>query len=68
MNETEFFKEFKALLEKYNVDIHFTCDDSSDTYGIIGAKMCIDLDRKRILEVSNWWLDSGDIPPYERYK
>lgn len=35
VKQKEFLKEFKDLLLKYNADIGWTCDDCSDTYGLI---------------------------------
>jgi len=38
---TEFKKELKALLTKYNASIDFSCDDCSDWHGITGEKMVV---------------------------
>lgn len=37
----EFLTEFKALLEKYNVDISFTVGPYSDTHGLHDEQMQI---------------------------
>jgi hypothetical protein len=37
----EFLKEFRALLEKYNVGIAFTVGECSDTYGLYDEKMIV---------------------------
>lgn len=36
-----FRKEFKALLEKYNASIDFSCSGCSDTHGIYDEKMIV---------------------------
>lgn len=58
----DFLAELKALLEKYNADIGFTCDDGSDTYGITGEGMTIDIDDETIFFApSDWWITSNDL-------
>ena len=54
----EFRKELRALLEKYNASIDFSCSDCSDTHGIYDAKMvaCFTLsDRMLAFDLSNSW-------------
>lgn len=61
----EFRRELKALLEKYNVSIDFSCSDCSDTHGIYDAKMvaCFTLsDRMLAFDLSNsWGVDKQDF-------
>lgn len=61
----EFRRELKALLEKYNVSIDFSCSDCSDTYGIYDAKMvaCFNLSDKMLaFDLNNGWsVDKHDF-------
>lgn len=61
----EFRKELKALLEKYNASIDFSCSDGSDTHGIYDAKMvaCFNLsDRMIAFDLNNGWsVDKHDF-------
>lgn len=61
----EFKKELKALLEKYNATIGFTCADCSDTYGLYGEAIEITtyVDRKQqvLVHVDGWTIDKSDL-------
>lgn len=61
----EFRKELRALLEKYNASIDFSCSDCSDTYGIYDAKMvaCFTLrDRMLAFDLNTGWsVDKHDF-------
>jgi hypothetical protein len=63
----EFLKEFKALLEKYNVGISFSVSDCSDTYGLSDEKLVVyhrepkTYHTETWLEVDGWALDKNDI-------
>lgn len=68
--QIEFKVELKALLKKYNASIGFTCDASSDTYGITGEKLVADLrddaDSGRSIQVElsdgfGWWISAEDL-------
>lgn len=53
-----FRKEFKALLEKYNASIDFSCSDGSDTYGIYDEKMvvCFNYKNRNVgFDLCNGW-------------
>ena len=60
-----FRKELRALLEKYNASIDFSCSDCSDTYGIYDAKMvaCFTLsDRMIAFDLNGGWsVDKHDF-------
>ena len=60
-----FRKELRALLEKYNASIDFSCSDCSDTHGIYDAKMvaCFTLsDRMLAFDLNNGWsVDKHDF-------
>ena len=60
-----FRDELKALLEKYNASIDFSCSSCSDTHGIYDEKMvaCFTLsDRVVTFELNNGWgVDSHDF-------
>lgn len=66
MNLTEkteaFKKELKALLEKYDANIGFTCSECSDTYGLSEDRLIAEIkegkDSKRIDLSSTWWIDT----------
>ena len=63
-NETksnEFLQELKALLQKYNASIGFTCDKGSDTWGLSGDQIVVEVDDSTVLETESWWLLSSDI-------
>ena len=66
-NDKDFLKELRVLLEKYNASIDFDVDDSSDTYGLYGACMAINIKHKdryeyrEILNVNGWSIDSSDL-------
>ena len=62
-----FLKELRDLLSKYKASIGFTCDASSDTYGLSGDGMAIDMfdditkKEIRILQTDTWWIDTISI-------
>jgi hypothetical protein len=56
-----FLVEFKALLEKYNVDIYFSVSPCSDTYGLSEEKIVVSQKDKVWLEVDGWGIESCDI-------
>ena len=51
----DFKKELKALLEKYNARIEFTCADSSDLHGVYSEKIVVTMPRgeKRLSHTLN---------------
>ena len=49
-SKTEFKKELKALLKKYNVDIYVMLD--GDTHGVTDS-IVIDMDNKEIMRFEN---------------
>lgn len=62
----EFKKELSDLLKKYNAEIGFYVNDSSDTYGLSGEKMVIYFDNGRCNDnyhtINNEWsFDSNDL-------
>ena len=63
----EFLKEFKALLEKYNVTISFNVGSGSDTHGLYDEKMTVyhtvpnSFKTEDWIEVSGWGIDKNDI-------
>lgn len=60
----EFLTKLANLLDEYNADIEFTCDSSSDTYGLYNERIIIS-ERKNdnvILDIHNeWYLNSNVI-------
>lgn len=68
--QIEFKVELKALLKKYNASIGFTCDESSDAYGITGEKLVAglrdDADSGCSIQVElsdgfGWWISVDDL-------
>jgi hypothetical protein len=57
----EFKKELKELLAKYNASIDWDCGDGSDTYGIYGETMSIDVDGKTEKICDGWSIESADL-------
>jgi hypothetical protein len=64
----EFLKEFKALLEKYDVSISFSVGAGSDTHGLYDEKMVIDhrIDKNSFkeetwLELNGWCISSYEL-------
>lgn len=55
---TEFKKELKALLEKYNAEIYVLLD--GDTIGV-SSELCIDINNKEIMKVSDDCISHHDI-------
>lgn len=56
-------RELKAIMLKYNVYIAFSCDDCSDTYGLVNDRIVI---RERatdenIIESDGWHLTPSDL-------
>ena len=66
-NKQQFLKEFKALLEKYNVGISFSVGDGSDTHGLYDEKMVVyhtipgTFKDEDWLEVNGWSIDISDM-------
>lgn len=61
---TNFLDELKALLWKYNACIQWTCDESSDTYGITGEKMVLYYSEdgiKKTWEINDGGIEASDI-------
>ncbi len=50
---TEFKKELKALLVKYNASIDFSVGECSDTHGLHGEKLEVSFSEK-VKPDSNW--------------
>ncbi len=57
----EFLKEFKALLEKYDVSISFSVSACSDTHGLYDEKMVIDHKQETWLELNGWCISSYEL-------
>lgn len=67
MNDNEcsrdqFLKEFKELLDRYDVSIEFSVGEGSDTYGIYDERMTIvDKRNNEWLSISGWGIIGDDI-------
>ena len=65
MGIDEFKKDLKALLEKHNAQIFLNFDDSSDTHGMTGVEMSVQLkDGRQTKEHCLSWgysVDARDI-------
>lgn len=63
----EFLREFKALLEKYNVRIAFSVSECSDTHGLYDEKMGVyhtvpgTFKDEEWMDVSGWSIDKTDM-------
>lgn len=63
----EFLKEFRALLEKYNVGISFSVDECSDTHGLYDEKMIVyhtipgTYKNEDWMVVEGWGIDKSDF-------
>jgi len=55
---TEFKKELKALLEKYNAEIYVLLD--GDTFSV-SSELCININNKEIMKVSDDCISHHDI-------
>lgn len=60
-DKKEFLKELKALLEKYDASICFTCHPSSDTYGLYDDHIIVLMGNKEVAGSDNWTLVASDI-------
>lgn len=60
-NKKEFLKDLKALLEKYNASITWTCSEGSDTYGIHDAHLCANLNDKEDIEFGEQYIDCNTL-------
>lgn len=60
-------KEFAALLEKYNAHIVWTCNSSSDTHGIYGEKMIIDIGGWDVVEVDGAHIGANEVKNYKEF-
>ena len=60
-NINDFKTELRDLLDRYNASIKFTCNDSSDTYGLTGDSIIVKIGDKEILRTHSWSLDSRDL-------
>ncbi len=60
-NKDEFLRKLRYLLAEYHASISFECDDSSDTHGITGEKIVININKKPVFKVGGWWLDPRDM-------
>jgi hypothetical protein len=58
---TEFKRELKALLEKYDGSIEFRVDDSSDTHGIYGDELNVYMGKIEVASGCGWSLGPKDI-------
>ena len=63
--KTQFLKEFKDLLERYNVSINFNVSECSDTYGLNEERITIDSSNEEWLSVDGWGIDASDIKTQE---
>ena len=57
----EFKKELKALLKKYNANIYFWCDESSDLLGINDEQMKVTIDGKHYLLADGYEIDVYEL-------
>lgn len=62
-NKENMLKELKALLEKYNITIGFSCGEGSDTHGIYDENMEISCNKTGRILFSNygWSIYKGDL-------
>jgi hypothetical protein len=57
-----FLQELQELLVKYNAKIGFTCDPSSDTYGLSGDAIVVEINGgEEIYRTDGWWLTAGGM-------
>jgi hypothetical protein len=56
---TEFKKEFKELLEKYNAEISSIIE--GDTHGIDYEALVVEIDDKEVLRVENCCISHWDV-------
>lgn len=60
-NKKEFLKELKALLEKYNAYISWTCSEGSDTYGIYDDHIYANLNDKVEIKFDGRYIDCDNL-------
>ena len=65
---TEFKKELKELLTKYNASIDFACDDCSDWHGITGERMTVSFRQGKTFKYDKYtladyqsYIDASDL-------
>ena len=56
-----FLTELKALLDKYNASVCFSCDPCSDTYGLYGDCMKIKVNGEEVFSTNCWTIDKTDF-------
>ena len=61
--DKEFLKDLGALLEKYDVNISFDCDDASDLNSMYDERLVISNNKtnKEIFRVNDYIMFSSDI-------
>ena len=56
-----FIVELHALLKRHGASIYWTCDSCSDTHGIYGEKMVIDIKGTDIFSTKHGYIDAQMI-------
>lgn len=56
-----FVDELKALLEKYNASIVWTCGDCSDLHGVYGERMQVQSKDKILLDIEGDCISAYEI-------
>lgn len=56
-----FCSELRTLLNRYDAVISFTCDDGSDTHGLSGDTIVIEMGDIEIIRTHSWYLNSSDL-------
>lgn len=59
----EFLQKLLALLSEYDASISWSCDDGSDTHGISGEVLVVDIANREVLRTheGNSYLDAHDL-------
>lgn len=61
IKQKEFLKEFKDLLLKYNVEIGWTCDECSDTYGLYNDHLYISMLGQKDIDLFGSGIDYREL-------
>jgi hypothetical protein len=59
--QSDFIRELRELMQKYNASVNFYVHPGSDTYGLSDETMIVMVDDKIAAEVDGWGFDHHDL-------
>lgn len=61
VKQKEFIKDFRDLLLKYGADISWTCDECSDTFGLVDDHLVISMRGQKDINLCGVAIDHYDL-------